>query len=89
MAIPNQTKPKKKMNYHRKHGHFEMSTTGNVLAEILREVERAKKKIEEGDVSAATVYLEYIDTILDDACFQYGTNAVFGNLEISKLLATD
>ena len=76
------------MNYHRKHKHFEMSTAGNVLSEILREVERAKKKIEEGDVSAATVYLEYIDTIIDGACSQYGTDAVFGSLEISKLLAT-
>jgi hypothetical protein len=76
------------MNYHKKNNEFEMSTTGNVLSEILREIERAKRNLAAGDVSGATVYLDYIETIIDDACEQYGANAVFGNLEISKLAIT-
>ena len=56
-----------------------MSTAGNVLSEILKEVERAKKKIEEGDVSAAAIHLDYIGTIMEDVCEQYGADTVFGN----------
>ena len=65
--------------------HFEKMTTGNVLAEILREVDRAMDAANRKDSIGAAVYLEYIQTIVDDACEQYGTNAVFGNLEVSKI----
>ena len=60
-------------------------TTGNVLAEILREVDRAMDAANNKDSIGAAIYLEYIQTIVDDACEQYGANAVFGNLEVSKL----
>ena len=76
------------MNYHKKHNEFEMTTTGNVLAEILREVEKAREVLLFGNTVAATIHLDYIETIIDDACEQYGTDAVFGNLEISKLTRT-
>ena len=69
-----------------KRNHFEMSTCGNVLAEILREVERAAKSLKAGDIARAEVYLEYIETIVDDACEQYGGNRVFGCMEISEML---
>ena len=65
--------------------HFEKMTTGNVLAEILREVDRAMAAANSKDSIGAAIYLEYIQTIVDDACEQYGTDAVFGNLEVSKL----
>ena len=68
-----------------KSNHFEKTTTGNVLSEILREVERAMAAANAGDSIGAAIYLEYIETIVDDACQQYGTAAVFGNLEVSKL----
>lgn len=70
------------MNYHKEHDRFEMSTCGNVLAEVLKEVARAREELEAGRVSGAAVSLEYIDTIIEDACSQYGSGAVFG---ISKL----
>jgi hypothetical protein len=76
------------MNYHKNHNQFEKSTTGNVLSEILREVEKAREVLLFGNTVAATIHLDYIETIMEDACEQYGANAVFGNLEISKLLAT-
>jgi len=69
------------------HKHFEKMVTGNVLAEILREVERAMDAANRGDSIGSAIYLEYIQTIVDDACNQYGANAVFGNLEVSKLVA--
>ena len=73
------------MNHHRNHKQFERSTTGNVILEILREVEKAREVLLFGNVVVATIHLDYIETILEDACEQYGSNAVFGNLEISKL----
>jgi hypothetical protein len=66
--------------------HFEKMVTGNVLAEILREVERAMDAANRGDSIGSAIYLEYVQTIVDDACDQYGANAVFGNLEVSKLV---
>jgi len=68
-----------------KSNHFEKTITGNVLSEILREVERATAAANAGDSIGAAIYLEYIETIIDDACHQYGAAAVFGNLEVSKL----
>lgn len=67
------------------HKHFEKMTTGNILAEILREVDRAIDAANRGDSIGAAVYLEYVQTIIDDACEQYGSDKVFGNLEISSL----
>jgi len=69
-----------------KRNHFEMSTCGNVLSEILREVERASKALKAGNIAGAKIYLEYIGTIVDDACEQYGGNQVFGCMEISEML---
>jgi len=63
-----------------------MSTCGNVLSEILREVERASKALKAGNIAGAKIYLEYIGTIVDDACEQYGGNQVFGCMEISEML---
>jgi hypothetical protein len=60
-------------------------TCGNVLAEILREVARANDCLRAGDSVACGVHLEYVETIIDDACEEYGANAVFGVMEISKL----
>ena len=68
-----------------KSNQFEKTTTGNVLSEILREVERAMAAANAGDSIGAAIYLEYIETIVDDACHQYGSNKVFGSLEISHL----
>jgi hypothetical protein len=65
--------------------HFEKMTCGNVLAEILREVEKANDRLRAGDSVACGVHLEYVETIVNDACGQYGANAVFGVMEISKL----
>ena len=65
--------------------HFKMSTSGNVLSEILREIESASKALREGNVAGARIYLEYVETIIDDACEEYGADAVFGCLEISRL----
>lgn len=62
-----------------------MSTSGNVLSEILREIEFASKALKEGNVAGAKIYLEYVETIIDDACEEYGGNAVFGGMEISEL----
>ena len=67
--------------------HFEKMTCGNVLAEILREVARANECLREGDAIACGVHLEYVETIVDDACAQYGARAVFGVMEITKLIA--
>lgn len=72
------------MNYHRNHKYFELSISGNILAEILREVDMAREAFSEKDPIGANVHLEYVQTILEDACFQYGSNAVFGCLEASK-----
>ena len=66
--------------------HFEMSTCGNVLAEILREVEKATKALKASNIAGAEIHLEYIETIVDDACEQYGGNQVFGCLEISEMM---
>jgi hypothetical protein len=65
--------------------HFEKMTSGNVLAEILREVEKANGRLRAGDSVGCGVHLEYVETIVNDACEQYGANAVFGVMEISKL----
>jgi len=65
--------------------HFEKMTCGNVLAEILREVEKANDRLLAGDPIGCGVHLEYVETIVNDACEQYGANAVFGVMEISKL----
>lgn len=62
-----------------------MSTSGNVLAEILREIDKAREELLFGNAVAATIHLDYVETIIDDACHQYGANAVFGCLEISQL----
>ena len=59
--------------------HFEKTITGNVLSEVLREVEKAKAAVNAGDSIGAAIYLEYIETVIDDACYQYGAAAVFGN----------
>jgi len=66
--------------------HFEKMTSGNILAEILREVEKANARLLAGDPVGCGVHLEYVETIIDDACKQYGANAVFGVMEISKLV---
>jgi hypothetical protein len=65
--------------------HFEKMTCGNVLAEILREVEKANGRLLAGDTVGCGVHLEYVERIIDDACEQYGANAVFGVMEITKL----
>jgi hypothetical protein len=57
--------------------HFEKMTCGNVLAEILHEVARANARLLAGDPVGCGVHLEYVETIIDDACGQYGANAVF------------
>jgi hypothetical protein len=69
-----------------KRNQFEMSTCGNVLSEILREVERATKALKAGNIAGAEIYLEYIGTIVDDACEQHGGNQVFGLMEISEMV---
>jgi hypothetical protein len=65
--------------------HFETMTTGNVLAEVLKEIDRAKAQLEAGNSAHATIHLDYVQTIIDDACSQYGANAVFGVMEIETL----
>lgn len=62
-----------------------MSTSGNVLTEILREIDKAREVLLFGNAIVATIYLDCVETIIEDACYQYGANAVFGCLEISKL----
>ena len=65
--------------------HFGQMTSGNILAEILREVGKANDRLLAGDTVGCGVHLEYVETIIDDACEQYGANTVFGVMEISKL----
>lgn len=65
--------------------HFEKMTCGNVLAEVLREVARANEALSKGDEIGCKIHLEYVETIIDDACYQYGSSAVFGVMEISAL----
>jgi hypothetical protein len=65
--------------------HFEKMTCGNVLAEVLREVARANEALSKGDSIGCKIHLEYVETIIDDACDQYGSSAVFGVMEISAL----
>jgi hypothetical protein len=69
--------------------HFQKMTCGNVLTEVLREIERARKELEKGNPSHAQVHLEYVETIIDDACHEYGSSAVFGVMEISALTKRD
>ena len=64
--------------------HFEKMTCGNVLAEVLKEVARANDALSKGDSIGCKIHLEYVETIIDDACEQYGSSAVFGVMEITN-----
>lgn len=72
-----QTNTQKTMNYHKNHTHFEISTSGKILAEILKEIAIAKKELEAGRVSGAMVSIDYIETIFEDACHQHGADGIF------------
>lgn len=64
--------------------HFEQMTCGNVLAEVLKEVAMANDALSKGNSIGCKIHLDYVETIIDDACEQYGSSAVFGVIEIAN-----